>query len=61
MLLGTPGTGVPVSGPPENAARFFYVALAAGTSFTLATWLNGRERGGSTKSIDGALMYPLAP
>lgn len=53
-------TGVALSGPPPAATTFHYVAMAGGAGGTLASWLVNAETSGTTKSIGGALMYPLA-
>jgi hypothetical protein len=57
--LGGAINGVALSGEPESSSRLFYVALASGGTWTLVTWLNNREMAGTTKSVDGALLYPL--
>jgi len=60
--LGWPSanSGVALSGPPPPAATLPYLAMAGGAGGTLASWLVNSETSGTTKSIAGALMYPLA-
>jgi hypothetical protein len=60
VTLGPTSTGVAISGAPAAATQLFYVSMAGGPNGTLATWLNNIETLGTTKSISGALMYPLA-
>ena len=60
VILGPAPTGVAVSGPPDAASRLYFVSMAGSPNGTLATWLNDVETSGTTKSIGGALMYPLA-
>ncbi|MGA8048976.1 MAG: hypothetical protein WCA09_02235 [Burkholderiales bacterium] len=60
ITLGPTSTGVAISGPPAAATQLFYVSMAGSAKGTLATWLNNIETSGTTKSISGALMYPLA-
>jgi len=57
--LGGATNGVALSGDPDSSARLAHVAMASGATWTLATWLNNREVSGTTKSVDGALLYPL--
>jgi len=52
--------GVALSGLPPAATTFHYVAMAGGAGGTLASWLVNSETSGTTKSIGGAPMYPLA-
>lgn len=59
VSLGASSTGVAVSGPPAAATRLYFVAMAGGSGGTLATWLNNSELVGSTKSVSGALIFPL--
>lgn len=58
--LGPASTGVAISGPPVSASRMFFVSLTSSLNGTLVTWLNNTELSGTTKSISGALVYPLA-
>lgn len=53
-------TGVALSGLPPAATTFPYVAMAGSAGGTLASWLVNAETSGTTKSISGALIYPLA-
>lgn len=53
-------TGVALSGLPPAATTFHYVAMAGSAGGTLASWLVNGETSGTTKSIAGAAMYPLA-
>jgi len=59
VTRGPSSTGVAVSGLPAAATRLYFVSMAAGSNGTIATWLNNNETPGQTKSISGALMYPL--
>jgi hypothetical protein len=59
VTLGPSDTGVSISGPPAPATRLYFVSMAGGANGTLAAWLNNIETSGTTKSISGALMYPL--
>lgn len=52
--------GVAISGPPGDATSLRYVALAASPVGTLVAWLNNIELAGSSKSISGAMLHPLA-
>lgn len=53
-------TGVALSGLPPAATTLQYVAMAGGAGGTLASWLVNGETSGTTKSIGGAQIYPLA-
>lgn len=59
VTLGPSSNGVAVSGPPASATRLYFVAMAASSSGTMASWLDNNEISSQTKSISGALMYPL--
>lgn len=61
--LSTNGAVLPVvnvSGSPAPYTIFPYMALASSSTGTLAVWLNNIEMSGTTKSINGAMIYPLA-
>jgi hypothetical protein len=53
-------TGVWLSGLLAPATTLHYVSMAGGANGTLATWLDNIETSGTTKSISGAQIYPLA-
>jgi hypothetical protein len=60
VTLGPATTGVAVSGLPVAATRLYFISIAGSPNGTLASWLNNIETLQTTKSISGALMYPLA-
>lgn len=51
---------VAVSGPPGDATTLRYMAIAASPVGTLVAWLNNIELAGSSKSINSAMLHPLA-
>jgi hypothetical protein len=60
VIDGQPDTlGISLSGPPQNSdARFAYPIAYSNQSNTLLTWVNNRELAGTTKSVQGALLFP---
>lgn len=61
--VSTNGTIVPavnVSGPPATSSTLPYMALATSSKGTLAVWLNNTQQSGTTKTINGAMIFPLA-
>jgi hypothetical protein len=52
--------GAAISGPPPGATQLVFIAIANSRNGAIATWLNNAETSGTTKSISGALVFPLA-
>lgn len=50
--------GLAVSGPPPAATRYLYPTLASAGSGALVVWLHNAETSGSTKQIDGTVIWP---
>jgi len=60
VVAGQPdGLGVLLNGPPQNNDTIFAYPVASSTQAnTLLTWINNREVQGTTKSIQGLLIFP---
>lgn len=57
--VASPGMpGLVVSGPPPAATRYLYPTLASAEAGALVVWLRNTEATGSTKQIEGTVIWP---
>lgn len=60
LLDGPPeALGLTITGPPPSASRYVHPVIFSSGENSLVTWVNNSETSGTTKSIKGALIFPL--
>jgi len=60
-LIDSPssGTGMSISGLPPSYSRYVYPTIFYNGKNSLLTWVNNIELSGTTKDIEGVLIYPF--